>query len=128
MGNQNNYFYGSVGAGGVTDSVINIDMRQNEQRNLADIAQEILDLFDFFERTTTTHSEAEEKVKLAIKEQPRLNDAKQIKDAINASPTLKQRLLAASSAASIETVKVLLPPFGVAIEAIKAYQNPNTAK
>jgi hypothetical protein len=126
MGVQNNHFYGRVGAGGVNDSVINIDMRPNEQRNLADIAQEIFDLFNFFERTTITHSEAIEKVELAIKEQPSLNDAKLIEAAINDNPTLKQRLLAASSAASIETVKVLLPPLGVAIEAIKAYQNPSS--
>ena len=126
MGDQTNIFHGEVGAGGVNDSVINIDMRRNEQRNLADIAQEIFDLFNFFERTTITHSEAIEKVELAIKEQPSLNDAKLIEAAINDNPTLKQRLLAASSAASIETVKVLLPPLGVAIEAIKAYQNPSS--
>jgi hypothetical protein len=125
MADQTNNFYGQVGAAGITDSVINIDMSQNEQQNLADIAQKIIDLFNFFESTNATDSTARKKVKIAIKEQPSLNNTKLIEVAINASPTLKKRLLAASSAASIETVKVLIPPLGVAIEAIKAYHDPS---
>lgn len=126
MGSQVNNFYGTVGAGGITESTVTINMGAQQQPKLADVAQEISDLFDFFERRNGTDSEAMEKVKLALDRYPSLNDVKQTEAAISASPTLQQRLLAAGSAASIETVKVLLPPLGVAIEAIKAYRNPGS--
>ena len=128
---QTNYVNAPVGMAGVQGNVNVNDnaivagvVKQNDSKTLTEIAQEITDLLNYFEQNNPPISVAMQRVNTAKENQPELNDPNIIEVAIKNNPTLQQRLLAASSAASLETIKVLLPPVGVAIEAIKAYKNP----
>ncbi len=67
---------------------------------------------------------AYQEVGIAIDNCPELENSEVIEATIVQNPTLKQRLLSASIATTIETIKMFLPPVGIAIEAVKAYQNP----
>jgi internalin A len=93
-------------------------------QKLNDIAQELTRLLDYFEQNNLSITEAVQRVNVAKETYPELNNTQIIEATIVNQPTLKQRILSASKAASIETMKALLPPVGIAIEAIKAYQNP----
>ena len=111
---------GTIEEGASVAGVIN----EAQPKNLAEVAAEIQDLLNYFEQNNPTIIEAQRMVKTATERQPELKNAKVIEEAIEATPTLKQRLRAAGSAAYVETVKMLLPPVGVAIEAVKAWNNP----
>ncbi len=111
---------GTIGKGAEVGGVIN----KVEANKLTEVATKIEQLLDYFEQNDPSITQAQQIVKTATEEQPEILDAEIVKEAINSSPTLKQRLGAASVAAYIETVKMLLPPFGIAYEAYKAYRNP----
>ncbi len=111
---------GEIKEGAKVAGVIN----EAQPKNLAEVAAEIQDLLNYFEQNNPTIIEAQRMVKTATERQPELKNAKMIEEAIEATPTLKQRLRAAGEAAYVETVKMLLPPVGVAIEAVKAWNNP----
>ncbi|MDJ0590797.1 MAG: hypothetical protein QNJ72_12495 [Pleurocapsa sp. MO_226.B13] len=95
-----------------------------QPKNLAEVAANLEDLLNYFEVNNPTITDAQEVVKTFTERQPELMDAEIIEEAIQATPTLKQRLMAAGEAACVETVKMFLPPVGVAIETVKAWNNP----
>ncbi len=99
-------------------------IHEGQAKNLAEVAAEIQDLLNYFQEHNPTITEAQQIVKTATERQPELQDVTIIEAAIKTTPTLKQRLKAAGEAAYLETVKILLPPLGVAIEAFKGWQNP----
>lgn len=112
-----------TGAAGKVSGDMNVYAPEQKQ-TLTNVATEIVKLLDYFEHNNPSINEAQQVVKNVTEEQPEILDAEIVEEAINSSPTLKQRLGAAGTAAYIETVKILLPPFGVAYEAYKAFRNP----
>lgn len=94
-----------------------------QKQNLTEIAQEISELLTYFENNPPTN-EAIAKVNAMKKRQPEIIEAEIIEAAIKTTPTLQRRIEATGKAVSIETVKTLFPPFGIAIEGIKAWNNP----
>ena len=129
---QNNQFNAPVGIGGVQGNV-NVEdhatvggvVNQNNDPDLTKISQKITELVNYFEQNQNApYPEVIQQIKLVQESCPDITNSERVKSAIQNNPTLENRLLAASSAALIETIKVLLPPVGVAIEAIKAYRNP----
>ena len=52
-------------------------------------------------------------------------ETKTILQEATTDPTFRQRLTAALTAGTLETLKSLLPPLGIALETINAYRNPN---
>ncbi len=111
---------GTIEEGAQVAAVIN----EPQPKKLAEVAAEIQNLLNYFEQNNPTIIEAQQMVKTATERQPELKNAKIIEEAIQATPTLKQRLRAAGEAAYVETVKMLFPPVGVAIEAFTAWNNP----
>ena len=97
-----------------------------QKQSITEVATEIVKLLDYFEQNDPSITEAQQIVKTATEEQPEILDAEIVEEAINSSPTLRQRLGAAGKAAYIETVKMLLPAFGIAYEAYQAYKNPES--
>jgi len=95
-----------------------------QKQTIAEVAAEIEQLLDQVERNNPITTEAQLIVNQAIARQPQLKDSQVIEQAIKSSPSLQQRLRSAAKAAYLETVKVLLPPVGVAIEGWKAWNNP----
>jgi hypothetical protein len=81
-------------------------------------------LLDQLEQSSPTTTEAQLIVERAIERQPMLQDSQVIEQVIQRSPTLKQRLRSAGTAAYLEAVKMLLPPASIVIETIKAWNNP----
>jgi hypothetical protein len=130
MTNKKDINFGGASIGGVNiDSTVQgnqIGTQHNyaPEQNLAEAAAEIQQLLDQLEQTNPTETEVQLIVNQAIERQPMLQDPQVIQQAIKSTPTLKQRLRSAGKAAYFETVKVLLPPLGVAIEAINAWKNP----
>lgn len=102
------------------------EIHEEQSINLAEIASEIEKLLDYFKghQNPNITDEAREIVKTAVERQPGLQNIRIVEAAVVTSPTVKQRLMAAGQAAYVETVKILLPPLGVVIEAGKAWQNP----
>lgn len=137
---QKNVQQSSVGSGKVQGNIMNFNapvygVAGNVQGNqniyaseirqsLTEVATEIVKLLDYFEQNDPSITQAQKIIKTATENQPEILDAEIIEEAINSSTTLKQRLGAAGTAAYIETVKMLLPPFGVAYEAYQAFRNP----
>ncbi len=111
---------GTIGEGADVAGVIN----KVEAKNLTEVATKIEKLLDYFEQNDPSITQAQQIVKTATEEQPEILDAEIVKEAIKATPTLRQRIGAAGTAAYIETVKTLLPPFGIAYEAYMAFKNP----
>lgn len=111
-------------AGEVKGDQIRTQNNFASQETLTAVATEIDKLLDYFEQNDPSLSQAQQIIKIATQEQPEILDAEIIEEAIKSSPTLRQRTGAAGVAAYIETVKLLLPPLGIAIEAYKAYRNP----
>ena len=93
-------------------------------QNLAEVAGEIQQLLDQLEQTNQTTTEAQLIVDQAVERQPLLQNSQIVEQAIKNTPPLKVRLRSAGKAAYLETVKVLLPPVGIAIEAVKAWKEP----
>ena len=129
---QNNDINAPTGIVGGIQSPIEVNenatvaglINKYEQKKLIEIAQELTDLFNYFEQNNPPVSDAIEIINVAKNKYPELNDPKIIEAAIHNNPSLKQRLLAGGKAAYIETIKVLSPPIGIAIEAFKAFNNP----
>jgi HEAT repeat protein len=118
--------FGSVTGDIKGDNIIGIQHKYapEQKQNLAEVAAEIQQLLDQLERNNPTTTEAELIVNQAIERQPMLKEPQVIEQVIQSTPILKKRLRSAGKAAYIETVKVFLPPLGVAIEAINAWNNP----
>ena len=132
MPNQANNFYGPVGAAGIRDSTVHIDMTQLLKKQvLVDAARELTNLLNSIEHSKTVQHISSPSLtsefELAISNNPELSDPKVIEASINTDPTLRQKILAASSAATLETAKVLFPPLAVAIEAVRAFQDPGSS-
>ncbi len=130
---QTNTFNYPVGIGGnkgkieIKDNatVTGVNNQYSPQK-LTEVSQYITNLINYLE--TNNHlpfPDVIAKINTVKTNQPQLNNPEIIEIAIENNPTLKQRLLSASNATIIETIKALLPPVGVAIEAIKAYNNPS---
>lgn len=94
------------------------------QHNVSEVAAKIEKLLDYFEQNDPSISQAQQIVKTATEEQPEILDAEIVEEAIRSSPTLRQRIEAAGTAAYVETIKLLLPPFSIAYEGYKAFKNP----
>jgi len=95
---------------------------KSEQEDI--VAAEIQQLLDQLEQTNQTTTEAQLIVDQAVERQPLLQNSQIVEQAIKNTPPLKVRLRSAGKAAYLETVKVLLPPVGIAIEAVKAWKEP----
>jgi hypothetical protein len=129
MTGQVNNFYGQVGAAGVTNSNVVVDMTQDCSQNDSHLSHEILSLLSMFEGQGADIYDKEHNssfIKLALSKYPQLNNSSLIQASIVSDPSLKQRVLAATSAATLETIKAFLPPLAIAIEAIKAFQGTGT--
>ena len=111
---------GTIEKGAQVAGVIN----EAQSKNLTEVATKIEKLLDYFEHNDPSITQAQQIVKTATEEQPEILDAEIIEEAIKSIPTLRQRIGAAGTAAYIETVKMLLPPFGIAYEAYQAFKNP----
>jgi len=125
MTGQVNNFYGQVGAAGINNSNVVVDMTQDCNQNNSCLAHEILRLLAMFEGQGAGIYDKKHNssfIKLAISKYPQLNNSSLIQASIVSDPSLKQRVLAATSAATLETIKAFLPPLAIAIEAIKAFQ------
>lgn len=127
---QNNTYQAPVGIGGVQGNISIKDnakvsgiINEYSSHKLNEIAQEITKLLDYFQNNPPI-VEAKQQVDTAIKNYPELKQPEIIEATIIENPTLKQRLFSASIATTVEIIKMCLPPFGVAIEALKAYQKP----
>lgn len=101
-----------------------------ENASLAEKSTEIIkvleDSLDFFEQNPNISiPEAQQKVKTIQKSNPEILNAEIVEATIKSHYPLQQRLRAAGEAAYLETVKLVLPPVGIAIEAIKAWNNPD---
>ena len=59
-------------------------------------------------------------INAAKKRQAEIDNANLVAEAIQTQPTLRKRIEATEKAAYIETLKLLLPPVGKAIEDFKA--------
>lgn len=112
-----------TGAAGKVEGDMNV-YSSEQKHSITEVATEIVKLLDYFEQHDPSITQAQQIVNTATENQPEILDAEIIEEAINSSPTLRQRIGAAGTAAYIETVKVLLPPFGVAYEAYQAFKNP----
>ncbi len=129
MADQVNNFYGQVGAAGVNNSNVVVNMTQDCGQYNSYLAHEITNLLAMFEGQGAGISDKEHDssfIKLALGQYPQLNNSSLIQASIVSDPTLKQRVLAATSAATLETIKAFLPPLAIAIEAIKAFQGAGT--
>ena len=96
------------------------------EANLTEVAGSLEKLLDYFEQNDPPTTKAQQVVKIATENQPEILDAEIVQEAINSSPTLRERIGAAGTAGYIEIVKMLVPPVGVAIEAYKAFRNPES--
>ena len=92
-------------------------------KELTETGAELEALLNYFQKKQS-NIEGRNRVKMATQNHPSLNNAQVIQSAIETNPPLQQRIRAAGEAAYIETVKMLLPPVGIAIEAFKAFKNP----
>lgn len=101
----------------------NVQHIYSSQEKLATVANKIDKLLNYFEQDDLPASQVQQIIKSATKEQPEILNAEIVEQAIKTSPTLRQRIGAAGLTASMETIKMLLPPLGIAIEAVKAYRN-----
>jgi len=81
-------------------------------------------LLEKIEQTKPTVIDAQLIVAQAVDSHPILKDRQAIEKAIESYPNLKVRLRKVITAAGIETVKVLFAPAGIAIEAIRAWNQP----
>ncbi|MEH2462172.1 hypothetical protein [Nostoc sp.] len=78
-------------------------------------------MLEQIEQTKPTPTEARLIVDQAVEKHPLLKDRQIIEQAIKRYPPLKIRLQRTVTAVGIETVKILFAPAGIAIEAIKAW-------
>lgn len=134
---QHNEFNAPTGIGGVQGDVTVKDnatvsgaLYHAYYPRLEEIAEKLTELCQYFEENNYNPplADAMEFVNNAKDICPELKNEKMIEVAIATNPTLKERLMASGSSAFQEMIKVLLPPVGIAIEAIKAYNNPNYKK
>jgi hypothetical protein len=131
MAGQTNNFYGPVGAAGITNSNVHIDIPRSQlNKELITTASDVTGLLDTIERSQREQRIGSpalvDEIRLAAASHPQLSDPKFIEATIISDPTLKQRVLAASSAASLEMMKVLFPPLAIAIEAVRAFHAPGS--
>lgn len=92
--------------------------------NIAEVEKLLQKLLEQIEQTKPTPIEAQLIVEQAVEKHPVLKDGQIIEQAIKRYPPLKVRLQRVVTAAGIETVKVLFAPAGIAIEAIRAWTQP----
>ncbi len=94
-------------------------INESSAKNLEEIAQEIEKLIDYLAKNPPIN-EAVSAINTAKKRQPQIDNAEIVTEAIQAQPTLRKCIEATEQTAYIETLKVLLPKVGKAIEDFKA--------
>ncbi|BAZ24159.1 HEAT domain protein repeat-containing protein [Kalymmatonema gypsitolerans NIES-4073] len=92
--------------------------------NIAEIEKVLQQLLEKIEQKKPKPIDAQPIVAQAVDNHPILKDRQVIEQAITSNSTLKIRLQKAVTAAGIETVKVIFAPAGIAIEAIRAWNEP----
>ena len=93
------------------------------QGDLTAIVEEINQLLTYFANNPPVNEAIAEAN--AIKErQPQIEEQEIVVEAIESSPTLKQRIHSAGKTLYLETIKAFLPAVGVAIETVNAFKNP----
>ncbi|MBX9255710.1 HEAT repeat domain-containing protein [Desmonostoc muscorum CCALA 125] len=101
---------------------------QNNYASTEDIAklETVLEqLLEKMEQDKPTVIDAQPIVAQAVESHPVLKNRQAIEQVIKNNPTVRVRLQRAVTAAGIETVKVLFAPAGIAIEAIRAWNEPS---
>ncbi|AVH69039.1 HEAT repeat domain-containing protein [Nostoc sp. 'Lobaria pulmonaria (5183) cyanobiont'] len=101
---------------------------QNNYASTKDIAklETVLEqLLEKMEQDKPTVIDAQPIVAQAVESHPVLKNRQAIEQVIKNNPMLKVRLQRAVTAAGIETVKILFAPAGIAIEAIRAWNEPS---
>ncbi|MEH2259537.1 HEAT repeat domain-containing protein [Nostoc sp.] len=119
--------------GNITDSVIgniqgdNIGTQNNyaSTKDIANLKTVLEQLLEKMEQDKPTVIDAQPIIAQAVESHPVLKNRQAIEQVIKNNPTLKVRLQRAVTAAGIETVKVLFAPAGIAIEAIRAWNEPS---
>ncbi|NEP12629.1 MAG: hypothetical protein F6K14_20960 [Symploca sp. SIO2C1] len=121
---EGNNFINAQFAGGYTEKgdvytgEVNYNNNYPSDKNLADAAEEIQQLLKKLEQNnpTNTLSEREKVIQQKIQEIEK-----------NADPTLKQRLVGALQAGSVETLKQMVehPLIHILFETVKGGTNPN---
>ena len=93
-------------------------INESSAKNLEEIAQEIEKLIDYLAKNPPIN-EAVSAINTAKKRQPKIDNAEIVTEAIQAQPTLRKRIEATEQTGYIETLKLLLPTVGKAIEDFK---------
>ncbi|MEH1832883.1 MAG: HEAT repeat domain-containing protein [Nostoc sp.] len=120
--------FGNI-VGSVTGNIEgnNIGTQNNyaSTEDIADLKTVLEQLLEKIEQDKPTVIDAQPIVAQAVESHPVLKNRQAIEQVIKNNPTLKVRLQRAVTAAGIETVKVLFAPAGIAIEAIRAWNEPS---
>lgn len=112
---------GSSVAGNVEGDSIGTQNNNLTTQATAEVEKLLQQLLEQIEQTKPTPTEAQVIVAQAVEKHPVLKDRQIIEQAIKRYPPLTVRLQRVVTAVGIETVKVLFAPAGIAIEAIKAW-------
>ncbi|MBD2514033.1 HEAT repeat domain-containing protein, partial [Nostoc sp. FACHB-973] len=119
--------FGNI-VGSVTGNIQgdNIGTQNNyaSTKDIANLKTVLEQLLEKMEQDKPTVIDAEPIVAQAVESHPVLKNRQAIEQVIKNNPMLKVRLQRAVTAAGIETVKVLFAPAGIAIEAIRAWNEP----
>ncbi len=106
--------------------VINEGVSLQSPEKTAEIATILQNLLDYFETenppTNFNFPEAQKQVKTLIENNPEILEGEIVKEVVENTPNLKQRIGKAGEAAYLETLKMIFPPINIAIEAVKAFK------
>ncbi|MBN3927041.1 MAG: HEAT repeat domain-containing protein [Nostoc sp. NMS4] len=120
--------FGNI-TGSVTGNIQgdNIGTQNNyaSTKDIANLETVLEQLLENMEQDKPTVIDAQPIVAQAVESHPVLKNRQAIEQVIKNNPTLKVRLQRAVTAVGIETVKVLFAPAGIAIEAIRAWNEPS---
>ncbi|WP_138502658.1 HEAT repeat domain-containing protein [Nostoc sp. PA-18-2419] len=115
---------GSSVAGNVEGNSIGTHNKNVTIQNIAEVEKLLQQLLEQIEQTKPTPIEAQVIVDQAVEKHPVLKDRQIIEQAIKHYPPLKIRLQRVVTAVGIEIVKIIFAPAGIAIEAIRAWNQP----
>ncbi len=116
---------GSNVAGNVEGDNINTQNNYASTEDIAKLETVLEQLLEKMEQDKPTVIDAQPIVAQAVESHPVLKNRQAIEQVIKNNPMLKVRLQRAVTAAGIETVKILFAPAGIAIEAIRAWNEPS---
>ncbi|MBX9257058.1 HEAT repeat domain-containing protein [Desmonostoc muscorum CCALA 125] len=115
---------GSSVAGNVEGDSIVTQNNNSTIQNIAEVEKLLQQLLEQIEQTKPTPIKAQLIIDQAVEKHPVLKDGQMIEQAIKHYPPLKIRLQRVMTAVGIETVKIIFAPAGIAIEAIRAWTQP----